>query len=193
MWLDLATVIGFGGTFLTVLLIGMTVLRARQRVRNIADVHARIMTPRPGALRFSLAGAIPMFPGELGSLEQDLRRAGYYGSYASVEYLATRNLVVVGMLIVGGMAAILAEPDSELPKYILITTATVAFLLYVGPRSILHAQATRRLGRIQMGLPDALDIIRMCLTGGLPLRESLERVSQEVEFFHPEIAVELEV
>ncbi|MBT5018557.1 MAG: type II secretion system F family protein, partial [Planctomicrobium sp.] len=43
------------------------------------------------------------------------------------------------------------------------------------------------------GLPDALDIIRMCLQGGLPLRDSLGRVSNEIEFFHPDIAVELEV
>jgi tight adherence protein C len=57
----------------------------------------------------------------------------------------------------------------------------------------LNMQARRRVARLQIGLPDALDIIRMCLSGGLPLRESLKRVSQEIVFFHPDIAVEFEI
>ncbi|HWL07545.1 MAG TPA: type II secretion system F family protein [Planctomicrobium sp.] len=193
MSFDAITVISFAVTFLTVYLAGMTMIRARSRVRNIADVHARSKTKRPGSFRRSLAGAIPMFPGEQDALEQDLRRAGYYSPYAAIEYLAARNLIVVMILIVGGGAAVAADPTSALPKVILIATAVAAFIGYVGPRSILYRQSSRRLGRIQKGLPDALDIIRMCLTGGLPLRHALERVAGEVECFHPEIAVELEV
>jgi tight adherence protein C len=58
---------------------------------------------------------------------------------------------------------------------------------------VLKFQAHRRLNRIETGLPDVLDLIRMCLTGGLSLRDSLERVSNEIEVFHPDLAVELEV
>jgi tight adherence protein C len=190
---DAVTVVSFAVTFLTVYLSGMTVLRARARVRNIADMHERAKTVRPGPFRRALAGAIPMFPGEVDALDQDLRRAGFYSPYALIEYLAARNFVVVLMLLVGGTAAVAADPQTSLPKIILMATAGAAFVGYVGPRAILYRQATKRLGRIQRGLPDALDIIRMCLTGGLPLRHALERVAREVEFFHPEIAVELEV
>ena len=61
------------------------------------------------------------------------------------------------------------------------------------PRLLLASQAKARVDRIQRGLPDALDIVHMCLSGGLPLRDSLARVSKEIEFFHPDIAVEFEV
>ena len=47
--------------------------------------------------------------------------------------------------------------------------------------------------RIQTGLPDALDIIMMCLTGGLPLRDALQRVSQEIKFTNRDIAIEFEI
>lgn len=190
---DLLTVVSFAVTFLTVYLVGMTAIRARARVRNISDVHARSKLVRPGFFRRSLAGAIPMFPGEADALDQDLRRAGYYSPYALVEYLAARNLIVVVLLLVGGSAAVVAQPGTPLPRLLLIITLVAALVSYITPRMILYKQSSQRLGRIQRGLPDALDIIRMCLTGGLPLRQALERVAQEVEVFHPEIAVELEV
>jgi tight adherence protein C len=110
-----------------------------------------------------------------------------------VEFLATRNLLLIAAIVVGGSLAVAVDPGSTLPKTILIVTGVVAAVIYAVPRWLLHAQAQGRLGRIQRGLPDALDIIRMCLTGGLPLRDSLQRVSQEVDFFHPDVAVELEI
>ncbi len=193
MWLNLATAGAFAATFLVVLMFGLTIVNARRRVRNIADVDHRIPRYRPGKLRVALAGALPQSQSEFESLEQDLKRAGFYGQSAIVEFLATRNLLTVVILVIGGGLAIAADPGSTLPKTILIATAVIAAMAYIVPRTMLRSQANRRLGRIQRGLPDALDIIRMCLTGGLPLRDSLERVSREVELFHPDVAVELEV
>lgn len=193
MWLDIITLTTFLATFTTVLTLGMTVVRARQRVRNIADVTARSAVSRPGAFQRGLAGAIPLFRGEIDTLEQDLRRAGYYGSSALVEFLFARNVITLGTLLAGGIAAVIADPATSLPQSLLNATLITAAVCYLLPRILLRGQANRRLSRIERGLPDALDIIRMCLTGGLPLRDSLERVARDVEFFHPDIAVEFEV
>jgi tight adherence protein C len=193
MWLDFITITAFLATFLTALVFGMTAVRARQRVRNIADVARRTGSERPNRFRRGMAGAIPLFEGEQDALAQDLRRAGYYGPDAVVEYLAARNFISVGTLIVGGVAAALADPATRLPRTILLAAGASAVLTYVLPRLILTWQSSTRLSRIQHGLPDALDIIRMCLTGGLSLRESLQRVSQDIELFHHDIAIELEV
>ncbi|HET6423185.1 MAG TPA: type II secretion system F family protein [Planctomycetaceae bacterium] len=193
MWIDIITVAAFLATFTTALTLGLTAVRARQRVRNIADVSERVQVPRPGAVRRSLAGAIPLFRGEVDAIEQDLRRAGFYGSSALVEFLFARNVVTLGTLLFGGTAAVIADPATSLPQILLNSTLIAAAVCYLLPRLILRGQANRRLSRIERGLPDALDIIRMCLTGGLPLRDSLERVARDVEFFHPDIAVEFEV
>lgn len=193
MWLDIITFAAFFATFTTVLTLGLTVVRARQRVRNIADVTAQTQVKRPGRFQRAMAGAIPLLSGEVDALEQDLRRAGFYSSSALIEFLFARNVVTLGTLLFGGTAAVIADPTTSLPQTILNSTLIAAVVCYVLPRLILHWQASRRLGRIEQGLPDALDIIRMCLTGGLPLRDSLERVARDVEFFHPDIAVELEV
>src|SRR5690606_2530156 len=54
-------------------------------------------------------------------------------------------------------------------------------------------QAQRRVQRIERGLPDALDMISMCVTGGLALQPSLDRVSRELYSSHPDLATELTI
>ena len=188
--IDLAS---FLGTALVVCWIGMTVINARRRVRNIADMEKPAATRPAGRFRRALAGALPQSLDDQERIERDLKRAGYYGMSALVEYLAARNVLVIGLLTIGGSLAIAAPPSTPLPKTILIIAGVLAIFAYVFPRLILKIQANRRLNRIETGLPDVLDLIRMCLTGGLSLRDSLQRVSREIEIFHPDLAVELEV
>ncbi len=191
--LNTLTIIAYFTITLLVYLFGMTIVRSRQRVRNVADLEMRIGSGRPSRWRVHLAGAIPLPDSEYDSLAQDLKRAGFYGSNAIIEFLSTRNFLVLGTLFVGGALAVWAQPGTPLPRTLLVVTVVVTGLAYVIPRALLKGQANRRLGRILKGLPDALDIIRMCLSGGLSLRDSLQRVSGEIENFHPDVSVELEV
>ncbi len=193
MTLDGITAAAFAGLTIIVYLLGISVLNARKRVRNIHDVDQQIRQRRPGWLRRALAEALPQPQAEVERLQQDLKRAGFYGSNAIIEFRATRNLLVVSIIVLGVGAAVAAEPGTQLPRQLLVVTLVAAGIAYIAPRIMLHGQAAKRLMGIQRGLPDALDIIRMCLTGGLPLRDSLVRVAREVEFFHPDVAVELEV
>lgn len=190
---DMLPVIALYMITVLVFLFGMSIVRSRQRVRNVADLERKVGLGRPGRWRINLAGAIPMPESEVDSLTQDLKRAGYYGSNAPIEFLATRNFLVLGTVFAGGTLAILADPNSTLPRSILLITAVVTSFAYLIPRNLLRAQATQRLNRILKGLPDALDIIRMCLTGGLPLRDALLKVASEIDVFHPDVSVELEV
>ena len=187
------TIVAYFATTLVVYLFGMTIVRSRQRVRNVADLDKKARLARPSRWRVNLAGAIPIPDTEYDSLSQDLKRAGFYGSNAIIEFLSTRNFLVLGTIFIGGILAILADPGTPLPKTLLVVTVVITGIGYIIPRALLRGQANRRLGRILKGLPDALDIIRMCLSGGLSLRDSLQRVSREIEVFHPDISVELEV
>lgn len=191
--LQTPVIIAFAAGFLAIYVLGISVVNARQRVRNIHDVGRQFRARRPGWFRRALADVIPQPGREVESLEQDLKRAGFYGRNSVIEFRATRNFVVLGLLICGLALAVSLEPGSDLPRPLLIVTGVSAVVAYALPRFLLHRQAKRRLDGIQRGLPDALDIIRMCLTGGLPLRDCLDRVAHEVEFFHPDVAVELEV
>ncbi|MCA9072579.1 MAG: type II secretion system F family protein [Planctomycetaceae bacterium] len=183
----------FLGTALVVYWCGMTLINARRRVRNIADIDKPATLKPAGSFRRALAGALPQSFDDQDRIERDLKRAGYYGMSALVEYLAARNSLVIGWLLIGGGLAVAAPPGSPFPKMVLIGTVIAVLASYLLPWFLLRWQANRRLNRIETGLPDVLDLIRMCLTGGLSLRDSLERVAQEIELFHPDLAVELEV
>lgn len=146
----------------------------------------------PGALSESLAGQIPQLRLDSGVLDQDLRRAGYYKPTARQEYLAIRNLLVIAVVFVAGVAAVLAGPDRQpLVVQILAGGFAAACLAWGLPRIYLKMQGARRVHRIQRSLPDALDMITMCLTGGLSLQDSLAHVSREIFFAHSDLAVEL--
>ncbi len=188
--IDLAA---FLGSALVFYWFGMTLVSARRRVRNIADIEKPANLKPAGRFRRALAGALPQSRDDQDRIERDLKRAGYYGMSALVEYLAARNTLIIGFLLIGGGLAVAAPPSSSWPKTIFIGTGIACVAAYIVPRLVLKLQANKRLHRIETGLPDVLDLIRMCLTGGLSLRDSLERVSREIEAFHPDLAVELEV
>jgi tight adherence protein C len=65
--------------------------------------------------------------------------------------------------------------------------------LYGVPRLWLQSKGNRRVQRIQVGLPDALDMTNMCLTGGLPLQPALARVSSEIRVSHADLALEFDI
>lgn len=197
MFLELVTIGTFLVICLLVFLIGDTINGGRRTARSVADAQAgpRDDETSVNATEFkrALAGIIPQSSAEVDKIDRDLKRAGYYRSTALLEYMATRNLLIVAIAILCGFLAVLSDPATSLSRWILAGGALTACLGYGLPRVMLSWQAKRRVERIERGLPDALDIVRMCLAGGLPLRQALHRVSNEIGFLHPDIAVEFEV
>lgn len=154
-------------------------------------------TGRPlifGALTEPLAAITPQFPYQAKMLARDLARAGYYTPKARQEYLALRNGLVLGGAILTGLVVIAADdPVQEYTARILLVGLAITILISSFPRLLLHWQANARVRRIQTALPDALDMITMCLTGGLPLQDALERVGPEIHTVHPDLACELDI
>ncbi|QDT42258.1 Bacterial type II secretion system protein F domain protein [Gimesia alba] len=169
--------------------------RSNQKKRlDLSDQSSKnYATSKVGMFSRAMAGVVPQSDDEIKKIELDLKRAGYYRSTALVEYLATRNLLIVLVLIGTGVGCVLADPGTNIPEIILFVGLLVAGAGYGLPRMVLRNQANRRVHRIQRGLPDALDLVMMCLTGGVPLRTALQRVTEEVRYSHPDIAVEFDI
>lgn len=198
-FIDLVTVGAFFVLAMLVFLIGDFVAGGRRTARRLAgvkdDLTGLLSEPGKKVSPFiqAFAAVVPQLQSEVDVIRRNLMRAGYYGTHALQEYLATRNILVV-MSIAGSLIlATMANPDSQLPKIILIAGAVATACGYGFPRMLLAVQARARVDRIQTGLPDALDIITMCLTGGLPLRDALQRVADEIKHSNRDIAVEFEI
>jgi tight adherence protein C len=73
----------------------------------------------------------------------------------------------------------------------IVMAFVVMAFIYGVPRVVLSSQAENRCRRIKHSLPDSLDMITMMVTGGLPLRDAIQRVARELHRIYPDIACEL--
>jgi tight adherence protein C len=125
-------------------------------------------------------------------LERFLHHAGHYHRSVLTEYLASRNALILGWTaLVVTFIATGTEPGDGLIQPTIIVGLVGLACCFAVPRLILEAAAKSRLQRIESDLPDALDMISMCMTGGLPLQVALVRVSGELKHSHPDLAYEL--
>jgi tight adherence protein C len=147
-----------------------------------------------GSLTRALAGVLPQAAETRKKVEREIKRAGFYRPMAREQFEASRNAMVIGWaLLAGALIVITAGPDTLLTWEIAAVALVLISLSYALPRLWLQSQAAARVRRIQIALPDALDMMTMCLTGGLSLQSSLERVSKDVRTTHPDLGTELEI
>jgi tight adherence protein C len=140
----------------------------------------------------SLADQLPHVKMDNGILDRELRQGGFYSPTAKVEYLAIRNGVVIGTIIITGILAVAIGPErQDLVLRVLFGGFIIACVAWAVPRVILRAVVARRLQRIAYGLPYALDMITMCTAGGITLRDALVHVGKEIYLGHPDLAIEL--
>jgi tight adherence protein C len=71
--------------------------------------------------------------------------------------------------------------------------ACLGILGMVGPSMWLDSQKSKRQTQFRRALPDALDVLIICLEGGLSLTGALKRVSSELRTAHPALAGELNI
>lgn len=165
------------------------------RDRLAATAQGSVAASGPGLftddLAHSLAEQLPQASNDNGELDRELRQAGYYRPTARYDYLALRNSLVIATILVTAMLAAFLPQHQELALQIVLGGLMLAVLCWAIPRLILRTQAQARVRRIQRGLPFALDMTTMCLTGGLSLQDALGHVSREIFFSHPDLAVEL--
>lgn len=76
------------------------------------------------------------------------------------------------------------------PNFRFVGALGAAFVGYMAPTTIIKNITARRVGRMQKGLPDALDLMVICAEAGLSLDATLNRVSRELEASWPELAEE---
>lgn len=143
-----------------------------------------------GPLTDALASQIPESEKERVEFNQMLRQAGLYSPTARSSIYAYRFLLMAFPLVCAGLLAI-ASPPSQTWR-ILIGGGVVAALLSITPRLWVFFRRQRRVGEINAGLADMLDMLGMCLGGGMPLSQSLDHVSKNLTAY-PSLGEELQI
>jgi len=197
--LNFWTAVGFVITAAVVFVVVALVMRLgrdpiRERLaRSTAEPFmSGEVEPRPSAWAESLAAQLPEVKIDNGVLDRDLRKAGLYKPTARAEYLAIRNGLTIGAIIITAVLAAVVGPDHEVAVVRIVAGGVAAALLcWAMPRIMLRMRGARRQLRIERSFPDALDMTSMSLSGGLSLPDALAYVSHEIYVAHPDLAVEL--
>jgi len=138
-------------------------------------------------LAAKLGAMVPQSPKTANLIQRRLIRAGFRGPNAiTVFYGAKAALAAAGVLI----AFVLSVRSPVTADRKLLTIAASAAAGFLAPNELVRAAARRRQRRLRKGLPNALDLLVVCVESGLGLDQAIMQVSKELERAHPEISQE---
>ncbi|MBA3884537.1 MAG: type II secretion system F family protein [Acidobacteria bacterium] len=130
-----------------------------------------------------LSKALPRSPQDMSRLRRQLASAGIYDLRAAVIYsLAEITLP----LLMAGVVFLLMGLGSG---WVLMLLAAVVG--YLAPGLWLQRRITLRKKSIQNGLPDALDLLIICMESGSSMDQAIAKASEELGISHPAVAYEL--
>jgi tight adherence protein C len=146
-----------------------------------------------GELTPALSGQIPMSEAGKSELQRDLMSAGMYRPTALMEYTAVRAVLTILPLIIAGAIALVWTESTVAAVRVWIGGLVVAGLGFSVPRLFLILKGIARKRAIERGLPTAIDMITLCLSAGLNVLNSIERVADELSLAYPELGFELQL
>ncbi len=127
---------------------------------------------------------------EASKLKQKLDEAGWRTENAT-QIISTLKVLVAGFgFFVGGGVALFTN-GANLWTFVYSLVAAVVFMFL--PEFILGLIAGSRKQKLFLGLPDALDLMVVCVEAGLGMDQALRRVADEMVGSHPVVANEFKL
>jgi tight adherence protein C len=173
--------------------------RAEERLDELKNPQKRgergAATKKSMALRDVLAKASPRLAAplqpktaeEAGKLKNKLAMAGFRGEHAVSLFLSFKfAALLIGLAIGGGFAMIGTQTGSRG----LMNAVMVAGVCFYLPSVVLMFCTKQRKDAIFYGLPDALDLLVVCVEAGLGLDQAMRKVSEEMKKTCPTVSEE---
>ena len=125
------------------------------------------------------------------SITQRYLIAAGYRTEAAVSYMY--GLKVIGAICLGGGAMVFSDL-LPLPGQLQLATAALGGLAgYALPGFVLDLLVSQRQENIKYALPDALDLMVVCVEAGLGLDQAIMNVSRQLKEAHPDLSEEFEL
>jgi len=133
---------------------------------------------------------VPASPKDVPQLRRQLIRAGFRNASAVRLFHGARAVSTLGFLALGLIWSL--KSYSALDQ-LLLRTGAAAMMGYIAPMQALMFRIRRRKRRIEKGLPNALDLLVVCVEAGLGLDQATLQVAKELQFAYSELCEELTV
>ena len=127
---------------------------------------------------------------EASALRQKLQAAGFRGESATSLFNTIKMVSAIGGFLMGGGVALINSGFSTSTIFYTLICAGVFFFM---PDLIVGLIASKRKEKIFLSLPDALDLMVVCVEAGLGLDQAMRKVAEELGKSHPTIATEFKI
>ena len=141
--------------------------------------------------RASPALAKPLQPTnaiEIGKLKAKLAHAGFRSEGASVIFLGLKLVGLLAAVFIGGGAAASIQGFHQ---NTLLTTAVLVMIFFYLPDLVVGYLGKTRKEAVFLALPDALDLLVVCVEAGLGLDHAMRKVSDEMKRTYRVLSEEL--
>jgi tight adherence protein C len=135
----------------------------------------------------------PKKESDVGKLKLRMAQAGFRSEAAPALFLSLKFSMLIAGLFVGGGAVLITAHLKGLPLLghkNLFNCIMIAGGMFYLPQIGLWWLTKRRKEKIFLGLPDALDLMVVCVEAGLGLDQAMRRVADEMQKSHRVIAEE---
>jgi tight adherence protein C len=134
-----------------------------------------------------LGSLLPQNPKDTTAMQKRLIRAGYRGAGALKTFYGLK--VALAVLFGVGAGIGVANSDATTNIRVLVLAGAIGAGL-MAPNKWLQMRAKRRQRNIRRALPNALDLLVVCVESGLGLDQAIIQCAKELEHAHPEICQE---
>ncbi len=124
---------------------------------------------------------------ELSKLRMRMSAAGFRGEAAGTIFYGLKIIgLVAGLVLAGALFVGLNGPTRKT----MITVAVIAGVMFYLPDIVVWIISHGRKESIFLGLPDALDLMVVCVEAGLGLDQAMRKVSEEMKKSYPVLSEE---
>lgn len=169
-------------------------VRVRARVDELQNISNSPSGSSSAAGKFlprvseQLLRLVPYRRGTQAHIQQRLSSAGIYDLSATSIYFAAKLLL---MIAPAALAIVLACIFGWRMEIALAVGIALGAAGAVAPGFWLDQRITERHKMLRRSLPDFIDLMIVCLEGGLSIQQSFRRVGDELQLAHPALALEL--
>lgn len=128
-------------------------------------------------------------PTQLGTNEVSASRLVHAGYSRKSDQAIYALLRVLSLLLFPTVALLVAPKENPVTFGVSLLSGVACGLLI--PPMILNQLAQSRQWAIRRGIPDALDVLVVCVEAGVPLDSALQRVARELMTVHPILSREI--
>jgi len=161
--------------------------RANKRGVNTKETMAMVLEKAAP----KLASLKPKTEKQQNKLKQKLDIAGFRGEAASQIYMACKFIsAIIGTLLFGATSLFTLGGFTTNALMLTLAGFIIGFII---PDAIVWFKASKRKQAIFLGLPDALDLMVVCVEAGLGLDQAMKKVADEMKKAHRVIAEEFTI